>query len=462
MGRFDNAPEEMGIGKMMELADKYGHKLTFFVDFTEAEIYGWERMREPVNLILEKGHDIQLHIHPEAMPKEWFAERGSSPTLCTYLSQEIADEVFRLSIDLARQLGVAQPLIAFRGGGWRWNKNVHHAMLKLNIPYSYNYNVGARDLHTRQPLPFIPPDSSYAYPYNQLPPFYWENSLHEVPTGVYQNGTKVNQFENYVFAESIRTIEKILENSFAAMNGQSNVLVIVMHSWSLLYLEDQYFVYKDRKLADDLEKFFKMIAENDEYKIITATDYDRLLKKGKIHHLPETIKITYKCHPQKAEFKDLQVGHRVKVIGRQMEWGAFEAFEIRLETSDNAPAQEVTIAGSIRRIDHEKNAIHILGREFALPYGIAVKDLQFNSIGLEGLKAGDRVKLKGRYAERMGFTPIRIKMKNPKSADIDEMQGTIGKIDRAKQTFDLAGFTVRVDAKATKFVLTLFCEDDKS
>jgi len=139
----------------------------------------------------------------------------------------------------------------------------------------------------------------------------------------------------------------------------------------------------------------------------------------------------------------LKVGKRVKVKGSPNEDGTFQAIEINLKTDTKASVDEISIEGLIQSIDHEKKTLRLLNREVTLPDGIEVKDSQSNTIDLKDLKAGDTAKLKGKYSEDAGFMPEKIKKKEIKGFNIEELQGIINKIDSEKKTFELAGITVR-------------------
>lgn len=155
---------------------------------------------------------------------------------------------------------------------------------------------------------------------------------------------------------------------------------------------------------------------------------------------------------QNLGFKDLQVGHRVRVEVKQREDGAIEAEEVTLETGDDAPADHAKIAGLIRSINYENNTLRLLSRDFVVPDGISVQDLQRNILRLTDLKAGDRVKLKGKYSTREGFVPEKITlMKGNAGLTAGMLQGAINRMDREKRMFDLLGFKVIVDEKATRF-----------
>ncbi len=144
-------------------------------------------------------------------------------------------------------------------------------------------------------------------------------------------------------------------------------------------------------------------------------------------------------------FNDLEVGKRVKAKGKPGESGTFLALEIATKT----PSDQAEIEGLIQSINHQQNTLHILNREIAVPNSIEVKDVNSNSVGFKNLKAGNMVKLKGKYSEAKGFVVEKIKIKETMGFTIEELQGNIDKIDREKKTLQVVGFTVVVNEKTT-------------
>jgi len=129
-------------------------------------------------------------------------------------------------------------------------------------------------------------------------------------------------------------------------------------------------------------------------------------------------------------FDDLKIGQRVKIKIKPGKDGALVALKIRARDPD----EEIEIEGLIQGIDQQKNTLRLLNRDFTLP-----------DYGLNGLKAGDRVKLKGMFSETQGFMPEKIKMKETTNFKTEEVQGDINKIDREKKTLEVIGFTVIVN-----------------
>ncbi|MGH7596195.1 MAG: DUF5666 domain-containing protein [bacterium] len=144
-------------------------------------------------------------------------------------------------------------------------------------------------------------------------------------------------------------------------------------------------------------------------------------------------------------FDYLKVGQKIKVKGKSSEDNTFVASEISVRYSDD----QAKIAGVLQRLDHQKKTLRLFHRDFVLPAAIQVKGLQHNFIDLKELKAGDVVKLKGKYSASNELMPEKIIMKETMGFNVDELYGAIDKIDRAQKTLEIIGFTVVVNEKTT-------------
>ena len=56
---------EHGIGRMMDIFDAHGVKGTFFVNVYEAANHGADALAKVCRAISERGHDVELHTHPD-------------------------------------------------------------------------------------------------------------------------------------------------------------------------------------------------------------------------------------------------------------------------------------------------------------------------------------------------------------------------------------------------------------
>jgi peptidoglycan/xylan/chitin deacetylase (PgdA/CDA1 family) len=58
---------EHGIRRMMDMLDRHGFKGTFYLNVYEAAKHGEAIMAETARTIHGRGHDLQLHTHPQPM-----------------------------------------------------------------------------------------------------------------------------------------------------------------------------------------------------------------------------------------------------------------------------------------------------------------------------------------------------------------------------------------------------------
>lgn len=101
---------EYGVARILNLLDKYGVKATFFID-----VYGWERVgkvrfKEICQSIKNRGHDLQLHTHPDHL---FDKERG-------YMAEYSFDEqleIIKKGKELFKEFVGEEP-IAHRAGDW--------------------------------------------------------------------------------------------------------------------------------------------------------------------------------------------------------------------------------------------------------------------------------------------------------------------------------------------------------
>jgi hypothetical protein len=93
-GRFGK--EQIGITRMMDLAEKYGHRLTFFVDYCERFLYP-DHFREITGAIQSRGHDLtditaNVLIEMRGVPRDWRPDLLPSDTDLVGLKWEVVDQ----------------------------------------------------------------------------------------------------------------------------------------------------------------------------------------------------------------------------------------------------------------------------------------------------------------------------------------------------------------------------------
>ena len=261
-GKFGQ--KEAGIGSFMEIADKHGCKLTFFVDYCETFMYPGE-FEIITKKIIDQGHDLQLHAHPDLLPDAFWEQRGLkqwNSSLSGY-TKERADILFDFLIDSAVGMGAPKP-VGFRGGAFRFNHEILAAMEKRGITISFNYHT----LASHQPNNAV-----------NLPAFRWDNGIYEIPMSFIEYNGKLLAFDlngeiDFMDHKKVHT----LIDKFYASSSNENVLVMLMHSWSFLHRNKDtgYFEYLNDNLAASFDQFLSKLPSD--MRIVTATDLNHELQ----------------------------------------------------------------------------------------------------------------------------------------------------------------------------------------
>ena len=129
-----------GVGWQMDRLDSCGLTGVYFVDPMPALVYGPDVIASIVTPIVARGHDVQLHLHPE-----WLAWATSQP-VGDRRGRSIGDFSFDdqvILIGLARQLlidaGAPAP-VAFRAGNYGANDDTLRALASLGLRWDSSFN----------------------------------------------------------------------------------------------------------------------------------------------------------------------------------------------------------------------------------------------------------------------------------------------------------------------------------
>lgn len=131
-GKLPGQAEKHGIDRMMDILDKHGAKGTFFVNVYEAPIHGEEALAEVCRVIHARGHDVELHTHPQ-------------PVFGVYAMRD-ADlakqaEILQNGIEMIQQW-IGKRVIAHRAGGYLANYDTLAACSQVRILTEYSHNWG--------------------------------------------------------------------------------------------------------------------------------------------------------------------------------------------------------------------------------------------------------------------------------------------------------------------------------
>lgn len=122
---------EYGINKIMEICEKYNVRATFFVDFAEVNSWGYDKIKNVCQDILTRGHDIQLHIHPEHFG-DWNRQEFSQ------YSYEEQKSMIGYGVAQYEKI-VGQKPIAFRAGKYSIDSNTLKVLHEYGIVYDSSF-----------------------------------------------------------------------------------------------------------------------------------------------------------------------------------------------------------------------------------------------------------------------------------------------------------------------------------
>lgn len=129
-----------GIGYQMQRLTAHGLKGVFFVEALSSQLFGIDVLKRVVGVILEAGHEVQLHLHTEWL--KWIEKdlvgnrRGQCLADFTYDDQH---RLLGLGVEALMEAGAPKP-IAFRAGNYGANNDTLKALAALGLLYDSSYN----------------------------------------------------------------------------------------------------------------------------------------------------------------------------------------------------------------------------------------------------------------------------------------------------------------------------------
>jgi len=272
-GRHDKSTA--GIREMCALGDEFNAKHVFFVDMCGAYRCP-EEMCEVVRWLDRNGQDVQLHTHPEVLPKEFWTENGVEfrPEYMNDYSEDVwAEFVIKHFGTLISEV-TGKAVLAYRSGSFRWNACSIRALKAANIPLSFNNSMRA----------YRAGQCVYSEPTNL--PYAWSNDVIEVPVTEKrippQSGDK-ERWASLTYPESpyfpFQTEQRSLLSRL--FSGRPAFSVFLLHSWSMLYWDENgHATYRDDQRLEAYRKLLSRLTKD--YDVITTKEFLDLHASGKI------------------------------------------------------------------------------------------------------------------------------------------------------------------------------------
>lgn len=220
-GDFGNGGPPGGIALQMDLLEHFGFRGTFFVDVLMEFEHGRRALERTIEAIAERGHEIELHVHPEHL--EWSADPRAEAVTAELSGggmqpRDVFHQVLELSVDIFERRVGRRP-IAYRAGAYRIS-DAHFPVLE---------EFGIRIDSSVQPY-FNSRVSDWMRTRTQ--PFRVGGVLEIPPTFVLLND-RPDAWETRALAPSFGLGDPISTLS-AAPGGHPHVATFVSHSFQLL------------------------------------------------------------------------------------------------------------------------------------------------------------------------------------------------------------------------------------
>ena len=250
--------ENLGIDLIMDIAEEFGTKALFFVDFAEAWDYGKEKVAEVVKHIEDRGHNVGVHIHPDHMAdkKRLF--------LWEYSKKEQI-EIITKCTELYVELLGHKPN-SFRAGKYSANIDTLDVINGLGYKYDFSEFMGQKWCGINPP---ITADKPCIY-----------KNLIEFPVTVFKSAdTPIFKRYDKLDMEMVESQFFYVTSRYNDLNG--NVISLFLHSFSFLKWRkdpDNPVVWK--KNIKKCRKALALIKRLDNFELVKEADLERLIKNN--------------------------------------------------------------------------------------------------------------------------------------------------------------------------------------
>ncbi len=159
-GRFDNQARDLGLVRIARDLVAHGLTATFFVEPLGASYFGPDGLRQIVATLLERGQDVQLHLHPTQRAPDALM-RGQVPPNDDMSAYDVDEQrrLLELGLSLLIEAGVPRArLVAFRAGNFGANNDTWRACRAAGLRLSSSYDPGYFHRACRMRHPSARPD----------------------------------------------------------------------------------------------------------------------------------------------------------------------------------------------------------------------------------------------------------------------------------------------------------------
>ncbi|MFQ5645735.1 MAG: polysaccharide deacetylase family protein [bacterium] len=274
-----------GVGKIIDLADPFDYKVTFFVDVYEQSLWGKEAFKKLCLDIKQRGHDVQLHAHPgwsdsKPVDSEYLQnlKRKKSMYDCkragmSMYSYEDQIKIIKDGIEMIETWTGRRP-VAFRCGGYHVNDDTIKALCScgLFIDSSMFWNNS---------------DSKINWSKNKI---IKKKEMVEIPVTLLEKAyrLKIGKIKIKRATEYLKTdinwlsLDELKSYVRQALKHNLKAMTLFMHSYSLIKPASKDKIWKtfdpDHEAADRLTDFFKFLKNQKNIKVLSVEEFASLYK----------------------------------------------------------------------------------------------------------------------------------------------------------------------------------------
>ncbi len=234
-GRFANQSRDWGVGFIMDSLERYGFSGTFFVEAFCERYFGREGLSSACAAMLERGHDVQLHLHPVMLDLEPGAVRQVHRHSDDFWAYGVDEQEAMLAdgIAILRDCGV-KDLVAFRAGNFSANASTWRAMNRVGLTVGSNMNLAYLGEGPRGGTCRLPEEPRR----NDLFAVEGQAGLLELPiTSVWAMGPRGRGEMRHLAIPALSSAELIQSLQLARASGIVQV-TLILHSFDFAHLDD--------------------------------------------------------------------------------------------------------------------------------------------------------------------------------------------------------------------------------
>lgn len=199
---------EYGLRRISNILGQHRIKGNFLIDLSMCELYGKRAVERIMSFLMEEGHEVHVHLHPECLLQIWQIELGwHGPIGMDRLDEALQDRLLEFAVSRYFDI-VGRTPVVFRAGSLLFSDRTVAAAKRAGFRALSNFNADRHAASWEM--------SAEAW---QDCPFSWENGVLEFPVDIAPEPLAISllnylgAFERVGVRKSIRTFNIVLHST---------------------------------------------------------------------------------------------------------------------------------------------------------------------------------------------------------------------------------------------------------